>query len=313
MKGEQVPLIVLGGSDGKPSVLPPRGEGKHPLTGYKGVDIRLEGRPLVQHVIERFGRLDRFHPVYLAGPARLYRDLVSVPVIDTDGRLDENVFGALDWVVERHPGQRIAFTASDVVPTPEDLAELVECYDRHIQSDLFFPLIRVPDDPGELGAFAWKPTYGLIPEPGADPVRVLPGHVAVVDPAALRLTFLRDLVRVAYRTRNRPIAGRRSSMLREAIMNLLYHDLLHILVLRVPNRTFSVLRSGFKVASGLRRGDLLRSELERATGRLAIKWRHRRKYRGRGVRLPILNGLSLAQDIDTEEEAQELGAVLERD
>ena len=95
-----------------------------------------------------------------------------------------------------------------------------------------------------------------------------------------------------------------------ATLSLLFHDLLHILVLRVPNRTFSVLRNGFKVASGLRRGDLLRSELERATGRLAIKWRHRRKYRGRGVRLPILNGLSLAQDIDTEEEARELGAVL---
>ena len=49
---EALPLIVLGGSDRRAGALPEAAAGKHALTGYKGVDVRLGGRPLVEIVAE---------------------------------------------------------------------------------------------------------------------------------------------------------------------------------------------------------------------------------------------------------------------
>ena len=81
-------------------------------------------------------------------------------------------------------------------------------YSRQAPCDLWFPLIQAPEDQGELGASAWKPVYRLVPGPGRAPVRILPGHLAVIDPGALRLNFLYRLVQLGYRTRNRSIRYR---------------------------------------------------------------------------------------------------------
>ena len=59
-------------------------------------------------------------------------------------------------------------------------------------------------------------------------------------------------------------------------------------------------------------GTLLRTELEAAVSKIALRARHRRRFPGRGVRLPILDGLTLAADIDTVEEAQEVGRAWRR-
>ena len=42
-----------------------------------------------------------------------------------------------------------------------------------------------------------------------------------------------------------------------------------------------------------------------------IKTRHRKKHPNRGVSMPQMHALSLAEDIDTEEEARARGAVPE--
>ena len=54
-----LPLIILAGSDRKASVLPEEGRGKIPLVGYKGVDVRVGGRLLIEEVVERLRLLDR--------------------------------------------------------------------------------------------------------------------------------------------------------------------------------------------------------------------------------------------------------------
>ena len=47
------PLIILGGRDRRGSRLPEAGQGKHPLRGYKGVDLEIGGRALISILIER--------------------------------------------------------------------------------------------------------------------------------------------------------------------------------------------------------------------------------------------------------------------
>ena len=67
-----LPLVILGGSDRKPSDLPPEGRGKHALSGCKAVDIHIDGRRLIEIVVERFKAAGAFHPIYIAGPAYAY-------------------------------------------------------------------------------------------------------------------------------------------------------------------------------------------------------------------------------------------------
>ncbi len=62
-------------------------------------------------------------------------------------------------------------------------------------------------------------------------------------------------------------------------------------------------------ATALHRGTITRAGLEKAVRRLFVKWRHCTRYPERGVALPFTDELSLALDIDTEEEAQALAAL----
>jgi hypothetical protein len=67
-----IPLIILGGSDRKPAALPPQGRDLHPLSGCKGIDVRLAGRCLIEHLADRLRRSGAFEPIWVAGPrARL--------------------------------------------------------------------------------------------------------------------------------------------------------------------------------------------------------------------------------------------------
>jgi hypothetical protein len=67
---------------------------------------------------------------------------------------------------------------------------------------------------------------------------------------------------------------------------------------------------GFSLARELRAGELTRASLEAHVGRIVLTARHRRERPELGVRLPILDALTLAEDVDTEEEARALGARL---
>jgi hypothetical protein len=305
-----IPLIILGGSDREPAALPPQGRDLHPLSGCKGVDIRIGGRCLVEHLAGRLRASGAFDPIRIAGPAAAYqRAGISIEVIDTDGGFGENIQAGLEAVMRSSPGSLVAFVTCDILPDPVELEAMLDDFERGGPADLWFPLILTTEGEG-LGASEWKPRYRIVPEPGQAPAVVLPGHLAIVDPRALRLTMLYRLFDLGYRTRNRPIRYRRSYMLRHVLWTLLRQDLAQLLSLRLPTVTWDSVSSGIAAANGLRRGTITRAQLERHMRRVFVERGHRKRHPERRVRVPFLRAMSIARDIDTIEEARAVGATV---
>jgi len=200
----------------------------------------------------------------------------------------------------------MAFITCDVLPEAETLRALMANQDSH-GCDLWFPLIRA-DDVERLGASRWKPAYRVPPRRGEPAARILPGHLIVFDPAGLRLDFIYRLFQLGYATRNRSIAYRRSVMVRNLLGQLLYQDLLHVLGLRLPTLTWTVLTSGTAAAAELRAGTVTRKRLENFVRRMFVTAGHRRRHPERRVSMPLVDALALALDIDTVGEAQAAGA-----
>jgi hypothetical protein len=173
-------------------------------------------------------------------------------------------------------------------------------------------MVRVRQGDRPQGASTWKPRYGIVPRAGEPPVEILPGHLVVVDPDALALDLVCKMFQIAYATRNRPIEKRRSPMVRGVVLGLLAEDLRGLAALRPPTLAWTLLRAGLAAAGELRRGTITCARFEDALRILFVTRRHRRLFPERRVVLPIVDDLSLAMDVDTEEEAQELIARLDR-
>jgi hypothetical protein len=305
---ETIPTVVLGGSDKKPVTLPPDAEGKHALTGCKGVDIRLGGRCLADLTVERLRACGRFDPIWIAGPAEAYATSENADrVIDTDSGFGGNIRAGLEFLRERHPGRPLAMTTCDILPEPEDLELALTDYDSSSPCDLWFAIVEAPDDPQALGASSWKPRYWVAPSLDADPIAVLPGHLAIFDPEAMRRQFVYRLLELAYRTRNRPIGYRRSYLLRRLLMTMILQDLRLLFRLQPPTLTWDITHSGLRAARRLRQHVVTRQELEDALRRIFVKRSHRRRHPERRIEMPILDAVSLALDIDTLEEAAGVG------
>lgn len=303
-----LPIIVLGGRDARAGAMPAGVHDKHALAGYKGVAVRIGGRVLIECVVERLEQSGLFDPIYIAGPQSVYADhRRSATVIDVTGAIDETIRAALKGASRGHPGLPLVLTTCDVLPEVETLARLMAHYRHSAPCDAFLPMIRAPEDGVALGASGYKPTYQVVPEKGGGAVRVLPCHLAVLDMEALRMNFIYRFVGLIYRTRNRPIAYRRRVMLPGIILELLYQDLRHLLGLRLPNLTWTVLHSGLSAVRALKAGTITRAQLEDAFRRVFVTARHRSRYPERRVLMPVMEGLSLALDIDTEEEAAAMG------
>jgi len=308
-----LPLVILGGSDRRAAALPEAAAGKHPLTGYKGVDVRLGGRPLVEVVADRFRASGAFDPVYLAGPEVVYRDLgLPVTVIPTDGSFGRNVKVAMDRVRALHPGARIGFTTCDIVPDAADLARAAERLGAEPAADVWFPLIRVAEGNAGLGASAWKPSYRVRVGQGDETVRILPGHLVVVRPEAIRWDFFDRLLDEGYGTRNRGVLLRRTQMIRRLLGAVGSAEFRSLKAGVAPTLTLALLRIALWGARGLAAGKLSPETLERLTDPLFVDPAHRRAHPQGGFRLPILDAPSLALDIDTEEEAKERGVEVGR-
>jgi hypothetical protein len=311
MADPRLPLIVLGGSDRKSTRLPDDVRDKHPLSGYKGVDIRIGGRPMVETIVELVIACGRFEPVYVVGPSKVYEKVrFDATMIDANGTFGQNIQTSLEHVRAIHPGSPLAFITCDVLPEGGSLMALMAHYDSHAPCDLWFPLVVAPEDRDMLGASAWKPLYRIAPRDGEPALRILPGHLVIVDPEALRLKFLYRLFQLGYRTRNRPIDRRRSVMVRSMLLALLYQDLLHVLGFRFPALTWTVLRAGVTAARELRDGTITRGRLENFLRQIFVKYRHRKRFPDRRVLTPLVHEIWLALDIDTEEEARERGGDL---
>lgn len=301
---DSVPVTILGGSDRKAGTMPAGGEALHPLATYKGAGIRIEGRPLIALLVERLRAARGFGPVTVAGPVRVYGPLgLDAHLLDTDAGVAEN----LRVAIEAHEASRtgpLAVMACDILPSTGELEALRVRYEEAAPTALWFPFVRVPADPDQLGAFAWKPVYRVV-LPSGESVRILPGHLGIFEPSSLRLPLLYKLLGTAYRTRNHSVAYRRAAMLRRVLASLLLQDLQRAVRLHAPNRTLTIVRSGLRLARELRGGRLRLDELEQLIGRIFLREAaaHRPE---RGIRYPILDTVSLAEDIDTEEEARAL-------
>ena len=304
-----IPIIILGGADGHPGDLP---EDAHvtSLSGIKGADLMIDGRPMVCTVERRIRETRSFGPVYLAGPARVYRSICpDVELIDTNADFGTNIERALRTVGARHPGGPVAFITCDILPGAATLDAMAEDFRQAEPCDLWFAVVRVPENRSELGASQWKPTYRLLPRAGGSSVDTLGGHLVVVRPHALRLDFLCRLFRHTYATRNHSVASRRTVIVQKILGSLLAEDLRRLFSLRRPGVTWRTLVSGIRGATKLRRGTITLAELERVLADVLIDADHIREH-GRRVRVSMVDRLSLALDIDTEEEAGRLGRFL---
>lgn len=301
---QKIPLIVLAGSAKQAETIPD--EASHRLYGPKGLKIRLAGRPLIDVVIDRFRQTGLFDPIFVAGPADRYgATRGAAAVIDTDADFGRNIRAALESVVERLSPGAAAFTTCDVVPGVDEVRRMLEDYREHAPLDFWFPLIRVPEDPSLLGAAADKRQYRLIPSGASEPVSVLPSHLVIVDPRALRLTLMYKAFELAYKSRTRPVFHRFLYITGGVFWFLIKSDLASLLRLRPPLLTLEVLWNAALFARRLGTGTITQSQVEGHLRGLFGDARHYRKYRRPG-RVPVLEGLSLARDVDTVEEAAEM-------
>ncbi|MFD2095164.1 hypothetical protein ACFSJ3_04145 [Corallincola platygyrae] len=311
-KYQPIPVVILGGKDQRPAKLPDEVEDKRALSAYKGMAIRIDGQPIISLIIQRLRASKAFGPIYIAGPSDIYQPVSDLAhIIDTDGQLDENVDNALQTMALFHPDRAIAFFACDVLPTPENLVELVKLYRETGRSDIFFPLVRVPPTPEQLGSSDWKPRYQVIPAGEEQPTQVLPGHLLIIRPNSLRLRLIFTLTRLAYQTRNRGIEYRKSAMIRGALWFLIKEDFKQLTKFKLPHLTATVISNAIAGARELASGTVSQRKLERRIRKIVVKARHRVTHRGPTVFFPVVDALELAKDIDTYEEVEELGGKIE--
>lgn len=311
MKPQSLPLIVLAGGDPEPPTLPASGADLHPLKGPKGLQLKVGDRPLIDVVLERLWASGCFDPIFIAGPVSLYgAERGGAQVIDTNSTFGKNIRRSVEMVAVQCPGQSLALTTCDILPEVEELQSLMEDYHQHAPLDFWFPMILTPEEPGELGASAWKPQYRVVTRPGERPRSVLPGHLVVADPNAMRRPLVYRAFNLAYKTRNRPISYRLVQIVGHVFGGLLFQDLRHLLGFRLPTLTFTVLRNGIVLGLNLRRGVITPDELAERFRRIFVRYRHRRQFPERRGRLPLMTALWLAKDIDTMEEARELTSEL---
>lgn len=308
-----IPVVILGGRDPKPAALPEAGQDKHALSAYKGAAIQLGDQPIINTIIDRLEQSGCFGPIFVAGPASVYGFVRGrARLIDTDGHLDVNVSNALSEVRLQCGRTPVAFFACDVLPDVEHLQQLMQDYLAHQPNEIYFPLIRVPDV-SILGESAWKPKYQVIPRDSSAPITVLPGHLLVIDPQALRLRLIYSLTRLAYHTRNKGIDHRRSVMIRGVLGFLLKEDLRNLLRFKLPHLTFTVIINAIRGAKELQGGKIQQDVLEQRLRKIVVRARHRVRHHEKGVYLPVVDALELAKDVDTIEEAEELQAQFEQE
>ena len=308
----QIPLIILAGNDPRPPQLPSGSEDLHPIVGAKAVDLRVGGRPLISWVLERTQASPAFGAVYVGGSRAAFEGVAlgGAEMIDTDGSFGENIRTTLVVVVARHPGQPVAFLTCDVLPEPEELTCLMADYGAHAPVDFWFPVVIAPQDEEKLGASAWKPRYRVAHERGGEPHSLLPAHILIVDPAALRLPLLFRAFELAYSTRNQRVLPRLFRMVRSLVASLIGQDIRLLFRGTLPTVTLSVIGNGIALGVRLHRGVMSAEELSERFQKMFVRRRHRKANPDRKGRVFLVDALSLAKDIDTVEEAREMSDAL---
>lgn len=302
----ELPLILLAGRDRRQTSLPDGVDDRHLLRGYKAMEVEIGGRPLIVRLLERLHEGGVRGPIFVAGPARVYRELAGeVRLVDTDGDFGENIRASLKAVREDGHRGHVAVLTSDVLPEADELRAAFDDFERHQPLD-FWMLVCRAGDPAKLGASAWKPTYLLRPEGESEAAATLPGHLFMADPENLRLELLYSLFELAYRTRNRPTSYRRTVIVRSVLSTVFAIDFKRLVTFRRPIVTRDMLWNGLVLVKKIMsdRG-VDQGEMEDRLRRIWVRSSFRRRHPGRRGRVMIHDGVSFARDIDTEEEARE--------
>ena len=121
-----------------------------------------------------------------------------------------------------------------------------------------------------------------------------------------RRPLLFRLMDAAYRSRNRSVGRRLAALLGTGLSGLLAIDIGLLVRLRAPTRTVTTVSSGLRLARQLRRGCLRVEELEHIIARIFLRQHLSEVPAAGGIRFPFVDVLSLAEDVDTEEEARAL-------
>lgn len=301
----KMPLIILGGRDLKVATLPEDGRGKHVLGGYKAVELKIGEQRLIDLLVQRFRSSGHFDPIYIAGPRAVYEDIEGVQLLETDGHLAENLDVCIRSMVQLEPGRQVMFTTCDIVPELDELAAAMEDFHGHQPLDFWMTQIRVPQDLSQLGESSWKPKYYLHPTGEAETAPVLPGHVIAVDPAIIDADLIIRFFGGLYSTRNRPISARISLIAGRVLGYLFGVDFRNLFRFRWPTRAWTVTFNCLWLAYLLAKGVARQAEFEMRGRRIFLDPEHVRAHPQMASRVAILDALSLAKDIDTEEEAQE--------
>ena len=306
-----LPLVILAGSDPEPAALPAEGAALHPLKGAKAISVTVDHKPILDVLLERLRASGYFAPIYIAGPAKLLGQRhEGAEVVDTDGALGENLRAAVEHVMQQHASGPVAITTCDILPELDDLDTVMTDYHAYAPLDLWFPVIQAPTDK-RLGASSWKPRYRLIAEGSDEAASMLPGHLVIADPWAFRLPLIYRSFQLAYETRNTPVMRRLWRILGGVLVGLVAADFRDLVRLRLPAKTATAVYHGIALALELR-GEARQASLEKRLRGIFVRHRHRRQNRQLGGRIPLMQALSLAKDIDTQEEADEAGRRLRR-
>lgn len=304
-----VPLVILGGRDRRGPELPEGTEGRHPLHGYKGVVLKIDGKPLIQVLLDRLRAVEVFHPFYIAGPRHVYEEFLGddVRLIETDGSFGANLRASVESTkVDGEYAPQLGFVTCDILPDPEELRNAVDDLIHHSPVDYWMPQIRVPMEETGLGKSDWKPRYRLAPPGSGESVPILPGHLLVAAPGILRLEFALQFLDQLYETRNRSLAYRRAALTKALLGSLLAEDVRHLLKLKPPSNLFDVVFWSLFAVAKLMSGGATTTQMARYIRRVFVLRSQRKAYGDERARVPILDALSLAKDIDTLEEAQEV-------
>ena len=308
MTRPQIPLIILGGRDRRLAEMADNGRGRRPLQGYKGAELQFGGKPLIQTLVDRMAACGVFAPILIAGPRHVYEPwLEGAEIIDTDDGFGDNLKAGTEWARRELQPRLLAVTTCDILPDPDELREIADdLAEWHESLDFWMPQITFSEAPGTLGASDWKPKYRLVPREGGPSVPILPGHMIIADPEAVRLSFVYRFFGLLYRTRNRSLSYRRLVVARHLLWGLVLEDLHHLSRLRLPTVLLSVAYSSLLMAAKLKAGTASVSEMEFHIRRALIRRSHRREHPERHGRVLLCRTMSLAKDVDTEEEAREL-------
>ncbi len=305
---DRLPIIVLAGSDSRPSEVPETLPRDEMLAGPKGTIPLRSGNCLAAELIARVRASGCFTEPLLLGPRSWYEGKVDCELIHVEGALIQTLRQLVHTANERFdPHQPFAVTTCDILPTIEDFQQLLQRdYTPHIDSMYWWQMIVA--EPQQMGASSWKPSYRIQLEKEDARVNLYPGHLVITRGESLRFDLVNRLLELAYRYRNRVLNKRYMGITLGALGTLLTQDIRNLARFQLPVLTIGVPYVGLRGYFRYQRGKATLGDVEEFLKRAFLHRQYHRAAGGRPVVISITTLLSFAKDIDTKAELDELDA-----